>query len=52
MNVHLRPQTLTNSQAYSISAALTVVRGFVVTTFENHLTKYFTNVTSELGWVT
>jgi hypothetical protein len=49
MNVYLRPQTLTNPQAYSISAALTAVRNFVVTTLENHLTKYFTYVT--VSWL-
>ncbi len=49
MNVHLRPQTLTNPQAYSILVAFTAVRSFIVTTLENHLTKYFTYVTSKLA---
>jgi hypothetical protein len=49
MNVNVRPQTLTNPQAYSISVALTAVRSFIVTTLENHHTKYFKYVTSMLG---
>ncbi len=49
MNVHIRPQTLTNPQAYNNSVAFTAVRSFVVTTLENHLTKHFTYVTSKLA---
>jgi hypothetical protein len=51
MNVHLRPQTLTNPQAYSISVVFTAVGSFIVPTPENYLTKYFNYVISELGWV-
>jgi hypothetical protein len=49
MNVNLRPQTLTNPQAYSISEVFTAVATVIVPTIENHLTKYFTYVTSMLG---
>ncbi len=51
MNVHLRPQTLTNPKAYSISVAFIAIKSVIMPTPENYLTKYFNYVISELGWV-